>query len=410
MRPTLQERLGVEGPILWEPLRSDPSRQAREELDALTAPQEPDPDEEEAERQRISDLERKAALFREAAQQQREIATLDPVMAEVYARWEQQPEAREGIGSRTLLDLWTAEPEPLLLDPWLHPSKATLLYGKGGVGKGFTACWLILRLVREGKRVMVLDYEGNDIEWVSRLRAMGMTATEAESVAYREPYNARDWNSVPSALDKAATVVREQARSLGIDYLVIDSATAAGAGGEGMGGEESARRLFAGLAEIGLPSLILAHIPKAAQPHPSMPFGSQAWNALARRSWSVEAMESGDDEVTEGIDLTRHLRLEYRNHKASSSEHAPDQHLDFAFYPTGGIEVTTTDGVKMTLANTLWNILTEPMTVKTIREVMLDEKGSATSVEVIIRTLRKHPEKFVADTTAGRGKTRWSRR
>ena len=65
--------------------------------------------------------------------------------AEVVER-EPQTSREQAIAS----DLLHGDPPDQLADPFLTPEGATVLYGKGGVGKGVVACWLMLRLVRAG--------------------------------------------------------------------------------------------------------------------------------------------------------------------------------------------------------------------------------------------------------------------
>ena len=58
----------------------------------------------------------------------------------------------ETIGTRTAADLRYGPPPEQLADPFLTPEGATVLYGRGGVGKGVVACWLICRLVARARR------------------------------------------------------------------------------------------------------------------------------------------------------------------------------------------------------------------------------------------------------------------
>lgn len=125
------------------------------------------------------------------------------------------------LGSRTAADLPYGQPPPQLVGELLTPEGPTVLYGPGGTGKGVTACWLILRLVRSGHVVMVLDFEGHEREWGSRLRGLGATDVELARIHYRAPFGA-DWTAPTGALADVADAVRADAALLAVTFMVVD--------------------------------------------------------------------------------------------------------------------------------------------------------------------------------------------
>lgn len=74
----------------------------------------------------------------------------------------------ERTGVRTL-DAFSTEPPPPMIIDRLDPTGHSILYGPGGAGKGTLASWWILQLAREGKRVLIVDYENHPEEWARRI-------------------------------------------------------------------------------------------------------------------------------------------------------------------------------------------------------------------------------------------------
>ena len=163
------------------------------------------------------------------------------------------------IGTRTAADLDCGPPLAQLVDVYLTPDDATVLYARGGTGKGLLSCWLVMRLVRDGHVVMIVDYEGHAREWGSRLRGLGMTDDELSRVHYRAPFGP-DWTAPTGALSRVAPAIRDDAVTLGVTYVIVDSYSVATSNGDTMGGEAAAREYFQALSVIGRPSLTIAHV------------------------------------------------------------------------------------------------------------------------------------------------------
>jgi hypothetical protein len=193
------------------------------------------------------------------------------------------------IGDRTAADLRHGLPPAQLVDAFLTAEGPTVVYARGGTGKGMFACWLITRLVGDGHVVMVLDYEGHEREWGSRLRGLGLDADGLTRVPYRAPFGP-DWTAPTGALSVVADAVRQDAERLGVSYVVVDSYTTATSNGDTMGGEQAAREYFSALSRIGLPSLTIAHVRGDSGRFPERPFGSVHVHNLARETWAAEQL------------------------------------------------------------------------------------------------------------------------
>ena len=192
------------------------------------------------------------------------------------------PPART-IGTRTALDLLCGAPPSQLVDPFLTAEGAVILYGKGGVGKGVVACYLIQRLIEADQVVIVVDFEGHEREWGSRLRGQGMTDEQLSRVHYRAPF-ADDWTAPRGSLADVAQLLRDDRVRVGATYLVVDSYSVATSTGDTMGGQAAAQEYFGALSVIGLPSLTIAHVRGDSGTFPDRPFGSVFVHNLARET------------------------------------------------------------------------------------------------------------------------------
>ena len=188
----------------------------------------------------------------------------------------------ERLGARLLSAISTDPPPPLLIER-LDPEGHTILYGTGGAGKGVETAWWIVRLVRDGATVLVLDYENHPGEWARRVSGLG-GADVLGHVIHVAPLTA-SWQSRRGPLWEQVTEVRDLALALGATYVVIDSIVPACAGLDPMK-PEAAALYAAGLEYIGLPALSLGHVNRADDLR--YPFGSVFWHNLARTTWSLK--------------------------------------------------------------------------------------------------------------------------
>ena len=172
-----------------------------------------------------------------------------------------------------LASICTDPPPPLLIDR-LDPEGHTILYGTGGIGKGALASWWITRLVAEGQRVLILDYEGHPTEWARRIASLDPAATAG--VSHLTP---------AGSLRDVAESIRHEADALEITYVIVDSAVMAS--GDDPMKPDAARSYGEGVIRLGRPVLTLAHVTKFDDAR--YPFGSIFWHNLARTTWSLTA-------------------------------------------------------------------------------------------------------------------------
>lgn len=321
-------------------------------------------------------------------------------MARTHRR--NHPEAPAGtVGTLTALDLPHGLPPAQLADPFLTSEGATVIYGKGGTGKGLLACWLIARLVEAGHVPMIVDYEGHPREWGSRLRGLGLDDDALGRVAYRAPYG-QDWTAPTGALSKVADQLRAEADRLGATVIVVDSYSVATSNGDTMGGEQAAREFFTGLTLVGRPSLVIAHTRGDAGRFPDRPFGSVFVRNLARELWAVERIgaepETDPDAIRHGPAV---VALELHNTKANGRPMAPAQFVGFSFFADGSIEVDNMRPDGRAVANMVADVLADgPMTVAAIGRAIQEDTGERVTEDVLRVTLKRARDRFSEDRSA----------
>ncbi len=204
------------------------------------------------------------------------------VLLEVAAR-EVIRRFRDGAPAVLLRDVEPPEDAGDLLPPLLVARMPTILFGDGGTGKSLIALAVAATLdsghpylgVRpaETLRVGYLDYEMDAAE--HRLRLEAMAGDELPGVVY-----------VPCSRPLADDVdrLRRIVAKHELGYLVVDSVGLACDGPPEAA--EVAIRFFQGLRELGLGSLLVAHVNRSGDT--DRPFGSTFWHNAARRTWYVK--------------------------------------------------------------------------------------------------------------------------
>lgn len=314
------------------------------------------------------------------------------------------------IGTRTAADLHHGTPPDQLADPFLTPEGPTVIYARGGTGKGMITCWLTKQLATAGHVVMIVDFEGHEREWGSRLRGLGLTDDELGRVHYRAPFGP-DWTAPTGALAAVADLIREDAARLGVTVLIVDSYSVATSNGDTMGGEQAAREYFSALTRIGLPSLTIAHVRGDSGKFPDRPFGSVFVHNLARETWAVERI--GDEAETVDADEIRFgpslVALELRNKKSNGRPMSAAQFVTFAFYDDGTIEARTDKPSGRSVADLAADVLADgPLTLAKIAAAIKEDSGETVDPATIRKAMKRHPERF-AESPSGRPRT-WDTR
>ncbi len=305
------------------------------------------------------------------------------------------------IGTRTARDLLFGVPPDQLAEPYLTPEDATVIFGPGGTGKGVFTCHLINRLVRAGHVVLLVDFEGHEREWGSRLRGLGLSDEELDHVHYRAPFGP-DWLADRGSLDEVADLLRVERYRLDATYLVVDSYSVATSSGDAMGGKQAAQEYFTALTRIGLPSLTIAHVAGAAEKWPARPFGSVFVHNLARETWAVEAIgDQAEDSDPDLIAFGPHtVELELRNRKANGRAKYPPQFVTFSFFPDGTIETSSTPP-RQSFADLAAAVLavTPNLNVKQIAAAIKEDTARIVSEQYLRLDLSRNPQRFVMDPT-----------
>ncbi len=180
--------------------------------------------------------------------------------------------------SRPMSEVQRYDPEPLV-DDFAHPSQHTGLWGPNGAGKGVFAAWKIAARTRAGQNVLLLDYEGHEGEWRSRLEDFG---ADLSRVHIALPLGLEGGMLEGAIWDQKEALAAEVDR-VGADWLYVDTVSAA-CGVADITDTTAPTPYFAALNAIGIPSVSIGHVTKAEALE--YPFGSMLWRAFIRMGWS----------------------------------------------------------------------------------------------------------------------------
>lgn len=178
----------------------------------------PDGFSQRAARNELTDEDREALVVDEALRPSKQQIALDLAVATQRTRLEEAETVCERFYTRNglttgdasrgrlelLADMQVDEPDPPHFT-FIADKGATMLFGKGGSGKGSYAAWIALRAVRQlGWKVLLIDSELRDYEWKPRLVHLGATDEEQQSIAYYKPTSAPIWDQVADILTALA--------------------------------------------------------------------------------------------------------------------------------------------------------------------------------------------------------------
>lgn len=194
--------------------------------------------------------------------------------------------------------------EAFRLWPILPEGEPTILYGDGGVGKSYLACFfsVLVTLPEEAAgfkpiygRVLYLDYETGPKRINRRIRQLsqGLIGDKLVTIYYQ-----RRFQPLGDSVPELQRIVHKNK----INMVVVDSVDKASGGDAEK--QEVATRLFMGLRALEVTSLLIGHVTKE-QNNPrsgKTPFGSAFWRNNARAAWEVRnSQEADSDTMTVGL-------------------------------------------------------------------------------------------------------------
>jgi len=310
------------------------------------------------------------------------------------------------LGWLSANDLPTEAP-PDLLFTYLLPDKTTLMYGKGGTGKGVIAAIFAGLLTRAGRRVLILDYEDHPEEWGQRLTALTfpdsskLSEDEKGDIIHCTPYDPERWAEDAGPLPVVAHTLRARCDRDGIDYVIVDSYSAAADDDEALGGQGAAKRFALALTKLGRPALVLAHVSESKERLPDKPFGSvHVRNLVARLMY---AMAQDEVEAEPGVVGPRSIRVEMKRTKGNRYGRGPNRFIEVTFHVGGAI---TWDLDASGPVPALWKRLADilraegPQTVPALtKAVNEDWAGATTTTRRVGEALDREKTVFEVATT-----------
>ena len=300
---------------------------------------------------------------------------------------------RAGAPAILLRDAPEPEAGAFVLPPLLLARMPTLIFGDGGSGKSMLAlaAGLTIHTGRpvlgiapsETMRVGFLDWEMDAAE--HRARARGLLGEESDLVY------------VPCARPLADDVdrLRRIIRQHGIGYVVVDSVALACDGPPEAA--EVAGRFFGALRELGLGSLLVAHVNRSGDT--DRPFGSAFWHNGARLTWYAKR---------ESAIASSRMTVGLFNKKSNVGPLAAPMGFDVTWTPDG-VDIARTDVADIPdIAQHVpvrFRLEAEMRAgAKTITEL---STGLGVAVDTVKKTLERHEGKAFVRMPGPDGVYRW---
>ncbi len=196
---------------------------------------------------------------------------------------------REGQPSIKLSDMPMPEEDPTLVvgGLTLYPDLPQILFGDGGTGKSLIVLSIASLLQAMGQAVVYADWE---MDWKAHRRRLGqLFGARVPDIEYVRPTR-----PLPVMADYLQRIVEKA----GARWLVTDSILFAADGKA----EDSdvAGRYFRALGQIGVGSILVAHVNRSDQGD-QKPFGSVYWHNGARMTWFVKLGEELRSGISVGL-------------------------------------------------------------------------------------------------------------
>lgn len=200
-----------------------------------------------------------------------------------------------------LFDMPDSAGEVMLLPPLIVANGPTIFFGDGSSLKSYLL-YLMALCMSLGSNFcgmkapmltpMIIDYEdeGPNVKRRVRRLAKGLGTDEVMNIHY--------WEAKGIPLVDQVDALKRYIERNGIGLLVLDSVAPA-CGGD-PSDPEAVLAFFSALKQLGVPSLLIAHIDKGG--NTQKPFGSTFWHNEARRTWFVQRVQEEDsDDLDVGI-------------------------------------------------------------------------------------------------------------
>lgn len=206
------------------------------------------------------------------------------------------------------IEITTADDIPpleYLLHPFLPKGQPTMIFGDGGTAKStlglvVTLCLQLpwtdnpLRLLVPPSPLIVgyCDWETDEAQIAWQLKRI----CNGHGLSVMTLHYRRCVQPLPDDLEQIQSWVQR----IGAACIIVDSV------GHACGGDvneaEPARRLFQGLRELNMTSLLLHHTAKGQMGSRPTPFGSAYFNNYSRSVWETrKAQEPGEDDLSIGL-------------------------------------------------------------------------------------------------------------
>lgn len=238
-----------------------------------------------------------------------------------------------------------AEPEPasLMANGVVSSDGITLVYAKGGTGKGLVCVEIARQLLEEGHNVLIIDFEHHYSEWYSRINGLIPDAYKSHLYLIDGEYQ------IGSIKDMEA-YLRDVIRDYRVTVLIVDSYGWAKpkVGSRGSADPSSAEAIEFGnaLMRLGLPTLVTSHVAKVVKRRPE-PYGSVYLVNVCRAVWYMEKAPTV---------LASQHRIQLSWHKGNGFEPQKDIMLTFTFSDGTPVNCEWVGLVK-TLVDKIYNVL-----------------------------------------------------
>lgn len=212
-------------------------------------------------------------------------------------------EYRTGDPVVDLRDYQRPPEEKWLINPFIPDGMPMVLFGDGGVGKSLLALAMMLTLQTGESRIMglrptrpvqclYLDWEGTNWENGERMAAV-LAGANIDPSTVQVLYRRCD-----APLSEIVHQLRRVVADAHIELVVIDSIIPAA--GTDSNEHDTVRRFYAGVRQLGVAALCIAHVIKNGEQE--KPIGSGMWHNLARVTWEVKKQqEPGEDVLHIGL-------------------------------------------------------------------------------------------------------------